>query len=128
MKQWQKDNPERYIANVRRSQKKNPEKYEALIRKWTNANKEAILRNNAKQRNLGFQPLNEWFEHSNGHHLFLEDNLEFVIFLPDWLHRLMIIIQKSGKTWILSMLLPSITGLMVIYTTFDNSSLDSGLW
>lgn len=94
--QWQKENPEKYIANVRRSQKKNPEKYEAYNRSWRNANKEIALKRAAKRRNLGFQPLNDRFECSHGHHLYLEDNLEFVIFLPSWLHRLH---DHTPKMW-----------------------------
>ena len=45
---------------------------------------------------LGFKPLNNRFECSHGHHLYLEDNLDFVIYLPDWLHRLHC---HNRKTW-----------------------------
>ena len=39
--------------------------------------------NNKRERNLGFNPLNEWFEGSNAHHI----NFNDVIYIPEGLHR-----------------------------------------
>lgn len=39
-----------------------------------------------KKRGLGYQPLNYYFRGSALHHLFLEGNKDFCVFVPDFLH------------------------------------------
>lgn len=50
----------------------------------------------AIKRGYGFKPLNTPFKGSAAHHLHLEGNKDFVIFLPSWLHSLNHHNSKTG--------------------------------
>lgn len=47
-----------------------------------------------KKRGLGYKPLNPFFPGSSVHHLFLENNKDFCIYIPLYLHE----IKHNPKT------------------------------
>jgi len=99
-KQWNKDNEEYRKERDRQYYKDNQEHLEEYRKQWNEDNKEykseyqkqyyktsagklTIKRSNAKRKNFGFIPLNDWFKNCEGHHL----NYDDVIFIPKELHR-----------------------------------------
>lgn len=50
----------------------------------------------AKRRNFGYKSINKTFNWSESHHLHLEENHDFVINIPTWLHKLY---SHSSVTW-----------------------------
>ena len=68
---------------VRRWIKEHPERRKEMRRKWKSK----------RRHNLGFNPLNEWFEGSNGHHI----NFNDVIYIPKDLHRSIPHCLETGK-------------------------------
>ena len=67
-KQWRKDNPEKRLAIAKKSQ-------------------------NKRKRNLGFFPLNEYFEGSEAHHI----SENFIIYIPKELHRSISHCLETGR-------------------------------
>jgi len=49
-----------------------------------------------KKRHFGYNPINKIFNWSDAHHLHLEDNHDFVLHIPCWLHRLY---SHNSYTW-----------------------------
>lgn len=64
---------EEHEKGVQDWRKKNPEKFAEMCRR----------RNYKRYRNLGFEPLNEWFPGSEAHHI----NENEIIYIPEELHR-----------------------------------------
>ena len=70
------------IENVERWREENPERTREIGRK-----------HNHKRRHLGFNPLNEWFEGSEAHHI----NFNDIIYIPKSLHRSIPHCLEAGK-------------------------------
>ena len=80
-KEYRQDNKEEINEHQKKYKQDNKEHQKEY--KQTPKGKEVRKRANAKRvRNLGFNPLNEWFEGSHGHHL---DEIN-VIYVPTELH------------------------------------------
>ena len=60
---------------------------------WKGGSKLSTARSHAKLKGRGFIPLNEWFEGSVGHHI----DEEFVIFIPEKMHRSVLHRLKTGQ-------------------------------
>ena len=87
------------IAFFRSREKRNAE-YKAKARykrkMLRESHPEELIRPKSKSRGLGFNPLNSYFKGATHHHLHLEGNNEFVIFIPTWLHRMY---NHNVSTW-----------------------------
>jgi hypothetical protein len=102
-KQWQKDNLEYFRQYNKQWRKENPELRKEYQKQYHLKHKAEILekhkqykkahpelekmirrRSNFKRRDLGFIPLNDYFEGSVGHHK--QDRI-MVIYVPEWLHK-----------------------------------------
>lgn len=73
---WRKDNPDKVKVRDAKYRKEHPDKV-----KIRNAKYNKTLRgkeNNKRQRELKFNPLNEWFEGSEAHHI----NKDDIIYIP----------------------------------------------
>jgi len=105
-KQWREDNPEKRKEHDKRYRKNNFEKIEQYRinnrgkhnkhnRKYNKTEKGEInsQRNDFKRRELGFNPLNQSFEDSEGHHI----NKNDVIYMPKAIHRGIVHCLKTGK-------------------------------
>ena len=133
-RQWRLANPQ-YMINYR------IEKREEL-REWSKdyakRNPNIIRENNAKRRLFGFDPININNEGFEGHHLWLTDNQDFVVYMPGFLHRL----YKHDHNKIKTMITPNALALdfmineelyRILYfqdTIFETSvidALDSGV-
>jgi len=75
-----KEHKEKHEENGRRNRK-------------TDKGKKMVKKGNAKRRKLGFIPLNQPFEGSNGHHI----NIEEVFYIPQEVHRSVVHNVFSGK-------------------------------
>ena len=103
-KVWRKAHPVDVKANDKAYRENHSEQVKAATKAWcknhreqVNANqrecgakydksekgKAAIKKKNAKRRALGFIPLNDYFEGSEGHHL----NHDFVVYIPKKIHQ-----------------------------------------
>ncbi len=80
-KNWQLAHPEQKKARTRKWAKEHPES----LRKYrqTPKGREVFMKNVYQRRNLGFVPLNKYFEGSVGHHI----NTEQIIYMPEELHK-----------------------------------------
>ena len=97
-KQWRKDNPGYQKQYNKQWRKINPEKMKESIRKWemnhSEKTREIMKRHYVKKnRNLGFNPLNEYFEGAIAHHI----NRIDVIYIPEELHKSISHRLKTGK-------------------------------
>jgi len=85
-KKWAKDNPILIKENQRKYYKRHPErmreKYKNHRKKRPELYKGYDRKHEAKRRKLGFIPLNEPFEGSEGHHI----DFTFVVYIPRELH------------------------------------------
>lgn len=70
---------------------------DGLEKRIFNMHKASAGRKRNIKRGLGFNPLNDYFMGSHAHHLHLENNKDFVIYLPSWLHSLNRHSSKTGK-------------------------------
>jgi len=50
----------------------------------------------ALKRGLGFNPINDFFPGSSAHHLHLEGNKNFIIYIPSWAHHFY---SHNTKSW-----------------------------
>lgn len=87
-KNWKKNNPEKVKESKRKYRKNNFEKFREYHKQWRKNNPEHFNKLMRKviakrKRSLGYIPINEYFEGSQGHHI---DN-ECVIHIPKSLHR-----------------------------------------
>ena len=98
MKQYYLNNQEHIKAYSEQRQKDNPE-YQREYKKQERINKPERVRaigrkhNNKRKRNLGFNPLNEYFEGSEAHHI----NRNDVIYIIKELHRSIKHCLETGK-------------------------------
>ena len=81
-------NQDKYRAYSKQYNQQNKDKHKQITKTWIKNNKERwheLMRkvNSKRQRELGFVPLNEWFEGSEGHHI----DKEFVIYMPKEYHQ-----------------------------------------
>lgn len=90
------------IQNYRKSNPTHTKEVTKLqMQKWRNTNpiKKTIQhrKDRAGSRGLGYIPLNTYFEGSASHHLFLERSKDFVVFIPNFLHKIFLHNHKTGK-------------------------------
>ena len=90
-KQWLENNPE-YDKKYHQEHK---EHYKELIKIFFKTAKGKLCRqrNRAKRRVLGFEPLNNFFEGSEGHHI----NKNDVIYIPKEIHQSINHCLETGK-------------------------------
>lgn len=101
-KEWKKTHPEKTREHSRNQYRKNPKKVTEQVTKWRKANQECVREkqrewreknpskaseinkkhNATRKRELGFTPLNQWFNNSIGHHI----DTERVIYIPTEIH------------------------------------------
>lgn len=67
------------------------------VKHWRAQHPNANKKQYSHKRGLGHTPLNLYFNGAHVHHLHLENNDSFCIFIPDWLHYLYPHNVKSGK-------------------------------
>lgn len=97
---YNKENPEKvkearskhYYKNLeaqrlkcKRFRENNPEWFKEWYR--TPTGRASVDKRNARRRELGYNPINEWFEGSEAHHLRLKNNSDAVMYIPKELHR-----------------------------------------
>lgn len=83
-KQYRKNNKERCLKYNREWRRTNPEKNSKIKKRWKQANPESVKASHTRRkRELGFNPLNEKFLGSVGHHI----NRDDVVFIPEQLHK-----------------------------------------
>lgn len=86
-KKWRADNKERRAATGAKRYLANRDRLLELNKIWIASHPENVARSNKKhqanRRGMGFQPLNEWFEGSEGHHV----NNDQVIYMPGDVHQ-----------------------------------------
>lgn len=82
MYRWRKKNPDKVREIWKRTYIKNFDKIKEHKRQWQQANPEKVKTEKARRRNLGFEPLNKWFENSVAHHV----NNYYVIYIPVEMH------------------------------------------
>jgi len=102
-KKWRYENPEKYKEYYKKYRENNSEKCKERHKKWRSENPEHVKKCNKKwyennpekckeyrykRVGYGFNPINNYFDCSNAHHLWLEDCSDFVIYLPQFLHKL----------------------------------------
>ncbi|MEN6292332.1 MAG: hypothetical protein ABFD07_10025 [Methanobacterium sp.] len=97
-KRWRTKNPEKHRANTKNWRNNNPEKVVAKDKEWKINNPEKYKarskRHAAKRKcELGFRPLNSWFEGSVAHHI----NKDDVIYMPESVHKSVPHSLKTGK-------------------------------
>ena len=83
---YRKNNPEKCKERANKYRKNNLEKFREYMREWyKNGNgRESFAKSQAKRdRNLGYNPINNHFEGSEGHHL----NEDLVMYIPKDLHK-----------------------------------------
>jgi hypothetical protein len=66
-----------------------------------------FIKHNAKHKGYGFNPINCYFIYSHAHHLWIENTSDWVIFLPEFLHRL----HQHSHSNIESMITPNILAI-----------------
>lgn len=71
-KQWRKNNPEKYRESYKHWQEVHPDEWKILMARHRDK----------RERNLGYIPLNKFFEGSEGHHL----DRDYVIYIPTEVH------------------------------------------
>ena len=72
-RKYRQANKEKYVKQAKQWKDKNPEKAREINKKHKNK----------RERNLGFNPLNKWFEGCKAHHI----NFNDVICIPKELHK-----------------------------------------
>ena len=103
-KQWAEDNPEKVKKSRENWLKNNPkymkewrERHPDEQKEWHKNNPERIRelykRHTHNRRDLGFYPLNEYFEGSHAHHI----SQNFVIYIPEEIHKSIRHCLKTGK-------------------------------
>lgn len=75
----------------------NKDKILAYSKEWRKQNIDKCRIIDVNKRKLGYNPINTKFNWFDAHHLHLECNINFVIFLPRWLH---LFIHHRPKTWV----------------------------
>lgn len=83
-KYWESNNQGR----LTKYRLKSRDKRNTLRRKAYKNNPNKFKAAKAKRRNFGFEPINNYFECSHAHHLWLNDNIDLVIYMPNFLHKL----------------------------------------
>jgi len=81
--QWRKEHPDEIREEVKQWRKENPDKVRGYAKKQSNR----------RHRDLGFIPLNEYFEGSDAHHI----NKNEVIYIPKKYHRSICHCLETGK-------------------------------
>jgi len=89
-----------YVKNKREYQLRNHKNYiinlesittrHTVYAKWylnTPSGKICIIKSKSKSRGLGYTPLNNWFEGSEFHHMFINNDVNIGIHIPKKLHR-----------------------------------------
>lgn len=73
IKKYAEENKDEHEKSIQLWRERNPEKFAAICRR----------RNYKRYRNLGFEPLNEWFPDSEAHHI----NKDVIIYISKELHK-----------------------------------------
>jgi len=76
---------------------RNKDKILTYSKEWRKQNIDKCRMIDVKKRKLGYNPINTKFNWFDAHHLHLESNNDFVIFLPRWLH---LFTHHRPKTWV----------------------------
>ena len=92
-KQWHKENKEKIKEQHTEYCKENKEKLYKQQKRYRKANPDKILERNAKRRKLGFEPINEYFEGGEWHHI----NENDVICIPKKIHRSVYHVLATGQ-------------------------------
>lgn len=87
-KEYHKENRTKALEDMKQYFSDNKEKRTEYKRQWrkNNIDRERIIgqkSKNKRKRNLGFFPLNEYFEGAHAHHI----SQNFVIYMPEEIHR-----------------------------------------
>lgn len=82
-KNWRKNNPDKYLTGIKQWQTKNPDKQRIISKRHQTI----------RRRELGFRPLNSWFEGSVAHHI----NKDDVIYIPEEIHKFVAHDVKTGR-------------------------------
>jgi len=112
--QYNKEHPENFKKRCREYQRKHIDEIRAKARIWNktpNGKKSNAKKYNRRHRNLGFIPLNEYFEGCEAHHI---DN-KHIIYMPTILHRSIRHSLKTGKN------MDTINRLAFQYISLDSS-------
>lgn len=81
---WNEDNKDYIKLYSEEYDKTHKEELKIRGRKYRDKNPDKVREHKAKRyRQLGFNPMNNWFVGSEGHHI----NKEDIIYIPKWLHR-----------------------------------------
>jgi len=76
---------------------KNKQSEALRLRKWRVDHPNASKRTISHSRGLGFIPLNSCFYGAHTHHLHIENNASFCVYIPDWLHKFYRHNAKNGR-------------------------------
>jgi hypothetical protein len=98
VKVWREKNYEKALASARNWKKKNSKKVIAYARSWEQAHPEQTKEihkriRNRRHRDLGFVPLNTFFDGSEGHHI----DEDYIVYIPKDLHRSIPHSMVTGK-------------------------------
>jgi hypothetical protein len=95
-KQYREENPE-YMIKYRRD---NKEKLLEWAKDYRKRNPDKCKINDAKHREFGFDPVNIYEENFHAHHLWLTDNQDLVVYIPNFLHQLYVHNHNKPETMI----------------------------
>lgn len=106
IKKWRKNNSEKVKLSKRNWEKNNKEKVNETHKNWLRANpekaREISIKKSCQRRQLGHEPINNWFKGSEAHHLRYsnshdEQDNNITIYVPRKLHRSIAHNGNTGK-------------------------------